>query len=222
MKLSVVIPALDEAAEIVGAVESATAPGVEILVADGGSGDDTRERASAAGARVVVSPPGRSRQLEFGARAALGDVLLFLHADTRLPPGFASAVDAALADERVVGGAFRLRFDRPSAALRLVEWGVRLRVALFRLPYGDQALFVRRSVLERIGGVPQVAIMEDLDLVRSMRGQGRMVLLALVATTSARRYRRHGPIRTILRNGAAAAAWALGLDRERIAGWYAR
>jgi rSAM/selenodomain-associated transferase 2 len=222
VKLSVVIPALDEAAEIVGAIESASAPGVEILVADGGSGDDTRERASAAGARVVVSPPGRSRQLESGARAARGDVLLFLHADTRLPPGFAAGVDAALADERVVGGAFRLRFDRRSAALRLVEWGVRLRVALFRLPYGDQALFVRRSVLDRIGGIPQVAIMEDLDLVRSMRRQGGMELLPLVATTSARRYRRHGPICTALRNGAAAAAWALGLDRERIAGWYAR
>ena len=222
MKLSVVIPALNEAAQIVGAIESATAPGVEILVVDGGSEDETRERASAAGARVGASPPGRARQLEFGARESRGDILLFLHADTRLPEGFAEAVDVALADERVVGGAFRFRFDRRNAALGLVEWGARLRVAFLALPYGDQALFVRRAVLERIGGVPQVAIMEDLDLVRAMRRHGHLALLRLAVTTSARRYQQRGPLRTGLRNAIAAWAWWLGLDRDRIAAWYAR
>ena len=105
------------------------------------------------------------------------------------------SVRAALADPRVVGGAFRLRFESRSPALRLIEWGARLRVALWRLPYGDQALFVRRSVLEELGGVPQAPIMEDLDLVRSLQRRGRIACLPLAVTTSARRYRAHGTLR---------------------------
>jgi len=250
VNLSVVIPALNEAAQIAAAAESACAPGVEVLVVDGGSDDGTPERAAAAGARVVTSRPGRARQLERGAREAHGDVLLFLHADTRLPPGYDAAIRDALADARVVGGAFRFRFGPlggdpaeaapgeggaaadPSStlasrapgrlALRIVEWGARLRVALFRLPYGDQALFVRRSVLEAMGGVPQVAIMEDLDLVSGMKSRGRLALLSCEAATSSRRYVASGPLRTMFRNWLAAAAWSLGADRERVAGWYRR
>jgi hypothetical protein len=129
-------------------------------------------------------------------------------------------VRGALADPGVVGGAFRLRFDEAGLGLRFVEWGARLRVALFRLPYGDQALFVRRGVLEAIGGVPQVPIMEDLDLVREMRRRGRLVLLALPVATSPRRYRERGLWRTTARNSLAALAWALHVDRARVAAWY--
>jgi glycosyltransferase involved in cell wall biosynthesis len=255
VNLSVVIPALNEANQIAGAAESARAPNVEVLVVDGGSEDGTPERASAAGARVVTSPPGRARQLGLGAREAHGDVLLFLHADTRLPPGYEVAIRNALADPQVVGGAFRFHFAtggsesgergttrrnpararrrggesgaaRAAAssqlALRLVEWGARMRVALFRLPYGDQGLFVRRSVLEAMGGVPQVAIMEDLDLVSGMKRQGRLAMLSLQATTSSRRYIASGPLRTMFRNWLAAAAWSVGADRDRVAAWYRR
>jgi len=217
-----VIPALDEAESVTGAIASASAAGSEIIVVDGGSRDATRERAAAAGARVVDSAPGRARQLATGARLAKGDTILFLHADTRLPPGWDACVRAALADPGVVGGAFRLRFEARSPALRLIEWGARLRVALFRLPYGDQALFVRRSVLEALGGVPQAPIMEDLDLVRSLKRRGRLACLRPAVTTSARRYRAGGALRTMLRNWLAAAAWWLGLPRERIAAWYRR
>ena len=216
------IPALDEAESVTGAIASASAAGSEIIVVDGGSRDATRERAAAAGARVVDSAPGRARQLATGARLAKGDTILFLHADTRLPPGWDACVRAALADPGVVGGAFRLRFEARSPALRLIEWGARLRVALFRLPYGDQALFVRRSVLEALGGVPQAPIMEDLDLVRSLKRRGRLACLRPAVTTSARRYRAGGALRTMLRNWLAAAAWWLGLPRERIAAWYRR
>ncbi len=174
MKIAVVIPALDEADRVVGAIESAAAPEVDVVVVDGGSRDDTRQRAAAAGARVVASAPGRARQLQTGVRETRSDVVVFLHADTRLPPGFADALRASLADPRVVGGAFRFHFDDPRFRLRVVEWGTRVRVALFRLPYGDQALFVRRSALEGIGGVPQVPIMEDLDLVKALRRRGRI------------------------------------------------
>lgn len=222
MKLSVVIPALDEADRVGDAVASAGAEGVEVLVVDGGSRDATPERARQAGAEVLHSPPGRARQLGVGADSARGDIVLFLHADTTLPGGWDAAVRAALADPAVAGGAFRLRFDARSPLLRLVEGGARVRAALLRMPYGDQALFVRRSILEAMGGVPQSPVMEDLDLVREIRRRGRLVLLPLPATTSARRYRGRGVLRTVARNAAAWAGWWLGLERRRIARWYGR
>jgi len=222
VQLTVVIPALDEADQITGAIASAGAAGCEIIVVDGGSRDGTPERAAAAGARVVASAPGRARQLAAGARLAKGDTILFLHADTRLPEGWENGVRSALADPGVVGGAFRLRFEPRSPVLRLIEWGTRLRVALLRMPYGDQALFARRVVLESLGGIPQVEVLEDLDLVRALKRRGRIACLALPATTSARRYRSAGALRTLLRNAAAVAGWWLGLPRERIAAWVRR
>jgi len=195
---------------------------VEVIVVDGGSRDGTDRIAAAAGARVLRSEAGRARQLGVGARAAResgGEVVLFLHADTRLPRGWDAAVRAALRDPGVLGGAFRFRFDDRSAALRWIEWGARLRSEWLRLPYGDQALFVRRAALEAWGGVPQVPLMEDLDLVREMKRRGGLALLPLAATTSARRYRAGGPLRTFLRHAAAAGAWSVGVDRARIARW---
>jgi rSAM/selenodomain-associated transferase 2 len=222
VRISVVIPALDEAGAIAEAVRSATAGGAEVLVVDGGSADGTPARAAAAGARVLASSPGRAHQLGAGAAEARGEVLVFLHADTVLPRGFAPALERALGDPRVVGGSFRLRFAERAPGLRLIEWGVRLRVALLGLPYGDQALFVRRAVLERVGGVPQVPIMEDLDLVRLLSREGRLARVPLAVATSARRYRARGVARTFVRNALAALGWGLGLDRERIAAWYRR
>jgi rSAM/selenodomain-associated transferase 2 len=228
--IAVVIPALQEADRIQEAIESAQAPDAEVVVVDGGSRDGTRERARAAGARVVESAPGRARQLAAGARETEAEVLLFLHADTRLPEGWDAAVRGALADPGVAGGAFDFRFDDhgPEGSgfeagelrLRWIEWGVRLRLALARLPYGDQALFLRRSVLEAMGGVPQVPIMEDLDLVRGIRAAGRLALLRLPVRISPRRYVESGVLRTWLRNAGALVAWRLGLDRERVAAWY--
>ncbi len=217
-----VIPALNEANRVVDAIDSARAPGVEVVVADGGSRDATRELAAAAGALVVNSPAGRAEQLAAGVRASCGDAILLLHADTRLPSGFDQVVESALEDARTIGGAFRMRFEEAGWALRVVEWGVRLRVAVFGLPYGDQALFVRRRTLDAIGGIPRAPIMEDLDLVRAMRGCGRLALLDLPVTTSARRYRTRGVARTLLRNAVAAAARLFGVDRRRVADWYHR
>lgn len=225
MNLAVVIPTLSEAERIGQAIrdaQRAAASRVEITVVDGGSTDGTPERAAEAGVRVLTSAPGRARQLGVGARASHGDVLMFLHADTRLPQGYDAAIFDALRDPGAVGGAFRFRFDRRTPALRLVEWGARLRGALFGMPYGDQAVFVRREVLEEIGGVPQAPIMEDLDLVKAMKRRGRVVLVPLDAVTSARRYLARGPLRTMLRHWLAAAAWRLGVDRARVAAWYGR
>lgn len=192
-----------------------------MIVVDGGSRDATVQRAQQLGARVISSAPGRARQLAVGATAARdADALVFLHADTTLPAGWSARVAAALADARVAGGAFAFRFAELGAGLRLVELGVKLRLALARLPYGDQALFVRTSVLRAIGGVPQAPIMEDLDLVRGMRAHGKLALLPEAVTTSARRYQARGVLRTIWRNQLALAAWSLGLDRARVAAWY--
>jgi rSAM/selenodomain-associated transferase 2 len=222
VKLAVVIAARDEAERVAASVQSARAPDVEVIVVDGGSRDATAQRARAAGARVLESAAGRARQLRAGVEAAAGDAVLFLHADTRLPPGFAAAVGEALADPRVAGGSFALRFDVRTPGLRAIEWGAELRRRFFDLPYGDQALFVRRSVLAAVGGVPDAPIMEDLDLVRAARRHGRLARLPLPVTTSARRYLAGGVLRTMLRNWAALAAWRLGLDRARVAAWYRR
>ncbi len=177
-----VIPALDEADQIVGAFKSARAPGVEVVVVDGGSHDATRQRAVAAGARVIEGSRGRAAQLAVGVAATRSDAIIILHADTRLPVGFDAAIQRVLGDPETVGGAFRFRFDERSLALRVVEWGAWLRVALFGLPYGDQAIFVRRKTLEEIGGIPQSPVMEDLDLVVAMRRCGRIASLDLPAS----------------------------------------
>jgi rSAM/selenodomain-associated transferase 2 len=229
VQIAVVIPALHEADRIAEAIRSARSPGVEILVVDGGSRDATPEKAREAGARVLRSAPGRARQLAAGAEAVAAEALVFLHADCRLPAGYADAVRGALADPSVAGGAFAFRFDREAGAtrraslgLRIVEAGAALRVALLGLPYGDQALFARRSALERAGGVPQVPILEDLDLVAALRRTGRVVALPAPVVTSPRRYLARGVARTWLRNAGALAAWRLGLDRGRVAAWYGR
>ena len=234
MKLSVVIPTLDESNDITGAILSAAAPEVELLVVDGGSCDDTVARARATGVRVDRSERGRARQLQAGVEATDGDVVVFLHADTRLPAAWDASIRRALETPGRSGGAFRFYFDDGEAgrrdhrrwctrlALRIVEGGARLRGALFELPYGDQAIFVKRSVLEAIGGVPLVPMMEDLDLVKAMKKHGRVVILGLPVATSPRRYLAGGVLRTMFRHWFATAAWAFGVDRQRLAEWYGR
>ena len=226
MKISVVIPTFDEAGQIEAALAAVHAPEVEIIVVDGGSKDGTPKIATAAGARVIPSPPGRACQLEVGARESRGEVILFLHADTRLPQGWTECIIDALRAPGTVGGAFGFRFDRSGGRhtllLRSIEWGARLRSSLLGLPYGDQALFVRRDVLDSIGGVPQVPIMEDLDLVQAMKRAGRLALLSTPASTSARRHRAGGPLRVALVHVALALGWRLGLDRGRLAAWSRR
>jgi rSAM/selenodomain-associated transferase 2 len=220
VRIAVVIPALDEAASVEAAIASARAAAdsrIEVLVVDGGSRDATAERARAAGARVVSAAGGRARQQEAGWRASRGDAVLFLHADTSLPEGWATAVRGVLADPRIAVGAFRLRFEPRPPALALIEWGARMRARWLHLPYGDQALFARRSDLEAVGGIPLVPIFEDLDLVRALRRRGALALVPLDAVTSARRYLRRGVLRTWARHALALAAWRLGLDRERVA-----
>jgi uncharacterized protein len=182
--------------------------------------DATRERARAAGAIVVDGEPGRGAQQDAGARRSRGEWLLFLHADTRLSPGWAAELRALPAV--VVGGAFRFQVDAPRAAFRWLELGVRLRCAIFRLPYGDQALFVRRRSYEACGGFPHLPLMEDVAFVRRLRRVGRLAFLRTAALTSPRRWESFGVWRTSLRNLWFLAQYAAGRSPQQLAARYRR
>jgi rSAM/selenodomain-associated transferase 2 len=217
LTLSVVIPALNEE-ELVAAAVRSVRDDAEVIVVDGGSADGTRAAAVAAGAEVMVTAPGRGLQLAAGGRAARGEWLLFLHADTRLERGWADAIRSLPAP--VVGGAFRFALDPPRAAYRWLEAGVALRCRLFRLPYGDQGLFARRAAYEAVGGFRPLPLMEDVDLVRRLRRAGRLAFPAVRAFTSARRFERRGAAATSLRNLGLLALYSAGCDPGRLARLY--
>ncbi len=220
-QISIVIPALNEAENLPCALETAqTATNVEVVVVDGGSSDATTAVAADGGARVVASEPGRSHQQNQGAIAASGPILLFLHADTRLPAGFDQIVRQTLAQPGVVAGAFELRIDGAGPGLRWVEWGVNLRSRSLQLPYGDQAIFLTAAVFRRLGGFPDLPMMEDFELVRRLRRQGKVAIAPAAVVTSDRRWRRLGILRTTLANQAMVAGYLLGIDPHRLAQWY--
>ncbi len=187
-QLSVIIPTLNEAEEIERTLDSLRrAAGVETLVVDGCSTDGTAEIARRAGVEVVDAPRGRASQMNAGARAATGEFLLFLHADTRLPEGFDRPVKELLATGRFVAGAFRLRIDGPSRSLRLIESVANWRSTRLQMPYGDQAIFLRADLFHAVGGYGDLPFMEDFELVRRLRRLGRIGVLRESVVTSARR-----------------------------------
>ncbi|MHC4884937.1 MAG: TIGR04283 family arsenosugar biosynthesis glycosyltransferase [Planctomycetota bacterium] len=212
--ISVIIPALDEAQRVAAAVHSVIGHGNECIVVDGGSGDDTRKRASQVGATVIESPPGRGRQMNHGAELAGGEILIFLHADTLLPENFAEAVKTCCADSGCAGGAFRLQFDESSARASMVAAWANLRSRFLLLPFGDQALFCRREIFQTIGGFPAWPSLEDLELVCRLRRQGGLILLPVAVTSSFRRWREQGFWRTAGRHLCMQFAYWLGLNRE--------
>ena len=184
---------------------------------DGGSTDATVEIPSRR-ATVLHGPRGRAVQMNTGAQAATGEVLLFLHGDTVLHPDALPAVRRALADWRVVGGTFTLRFDRRHPLLRLYTLCTRLPLAAFR--FGDQGIFVRRGVFERLGGFRELPLLEDVDFLGRLRRAGRLAVVPRPVTTSARRFLACGIVRQQLLNGAILAAHALGASPERLARGY--
>jgi rSAM/selenodomain-associated transferase 2 len=191
---------------------------LEVIVADGGSTDRTVAIATAVpGVQVVHAPRGRGTQMNAGVRAATGEILWFLHADCRPPAGAAAAIRRALARDAVSGGAFRFALAGRRWGYRVVEWGVRLRCRLFRLPYGDQGLFLRRETFDAVGGYRDTPIFEDLYLVRALRRHGWVVTLPAPLPTSPRRCARDGILRTVLRNQALLVGERLGVAPERLA-----
>lgn len=225
--ITVVIPVLNDAAALASLLPGLPAlpadPSLEIIVVDGGEASDPslnplRERYS--GVRWMRSPPGRGAQMNHGARHARGRWLVFLHADTRLGVGWMNALRRLDEQPRIVGGSFRFALDSPARWARWIEWGVRIRVRLFDLAYGDQALFVRRTVFEALGEYRELPLMEDVDFIRRLRRQGRLEHVDVPALTSARRWERDGWCRRTIDNALLVALFLGGYPPERLARHY--
>jgi len=217
MKLSVIIPALNEAEMLGDTLESLMAhPPAEVIVVDGGSRDSTVDVARRYTSRVFVSRPGRGLQQGTGARHSQGSVLIFLHADTQLPPGYQHLIHQALAEPDVLFGAFYLAIHPPSKALDIVAFMANLRSRCLRVPYGDQAIFVRREAYFQAGGFRDWPIMEDVDLVRRLNRRGRFKLARGHVKTSARRWQKENLICTTIRNWSLIIRYGLGVSPEAL------
>jgi uncharacterized protein len=217
--VSVVVPALNEVERIGAAVGSALDGGAcEVIVVDGGSSDGTADAARAAGASVISAPRGRAGQMNAGAAEARGDALVFLHADTRLPTGYASLVRGALAVAGTSGGAFSWGTDDTRLA-GLFNFVGRTRMAVYRVPYGDQALFLARTTFEDLGGYPLQPVMEDWELARRMMRLGPLRVLPERTLTSSRRWNEAGVVRASAAYLAIMAGYRMGIDPVVLDGW---
>jgi rSAM/selenodomain-associated transferase 2 len=221
MKLTVVVPTLNEATHLAAALESIP-KGVELVVSDGGSTDETAAISARYGARIVAGDKGRAVQMNRGAAIARGDVLLFLHADCTLGTNAASAIEAALADDDVVGGSFRMIVRDGGRALRWVAATANARARYLKTPYGDQGLFVRRSDFDALGGFPETPFMEDVGFVRALKRRGKLVCLKEPVTTGTRHWQRLGPLSTTLLNWSMVTLYLLGVPAERLEPHYRR
>jgi rSAM/selenodomain-associated transferase 2/rSAM/selenodomain-associated transferase 1 len=221
--ISVIIPTLNEAKTIKPTISNLKkCRQTEIIVVDGGSQDETVEIASSMGARVLTSAPSKARQMNAGAAEATGNVLLFLHADTRLPENFEKCVLAALSRDEICAGSFSLGIDSDAGGLRFIERVANWRSRFFQMPYGDQALFVSRNLFHEIGGYPDYPIMEDFELVRRLKRKGKIAILPESVQTSPRRWLHYGIFKTWLLNQMIIAAYYLGISPRRLSQWYRR
>jgi len=215
--ISIIIPVYRDADALARSLKATDFGDAEVIVA-AADGDASLAMLRAARPDLIwiTAPRGRARQMNAGASIARGEWLVFLHADTRLTPGWRGAVDRAQADARVSLGCFRFALDSPVAAARVIELGVRLRVWLLGLPYGDQALFVRREVFARLGGYRDLPIMEDVDLVRRLRVTGRPYAASEEAVTSARRWEEDGWLRRTARHLSLIVRYFAGIHPDRL------
>ncbi len=219
--ISVIIPVLNDAEALDLALSSTQdCTGVERIVVDGGSSDESAEVALSRGVKILHSPPGRARQMNAGAEVAEGTFLVFLHADTRLPEGFDYHVRRILTQSGVAAGAFQLQIDAPSARWRFIEKTANWRSQYLQMPYGDQAIFLRAELFREMGGFPDLPIMEDFELIRRLKGRGRIVIAPAAVLTSARRWERLGAVRTTLINQLMILGFYLGFEPSRLARWY--
>jgi rSAM/selenodomain-associated transferase 2 len=222
MKVSIVVPTLNEEGVLARTLERARQPGVqEIIVVDGGSSDATCAVAARAADLVLSAPRGRATQMNAGAARARGDILLFLHADTLVPTGFAQAVVAACQQPEVVGGRFDVNLEPSTPLIRLTGALMNRRSRLTHISTGDQTLFIRRDIFEQLGGYADVPLMEDIELSRRMKRAGRIACLSERVTTSARRWQKNGVVRTILLMWSLRVLYFCGVSPARLHRIYA-
>ena len=221
--ISIIIPTLNEAKNLAATlVSTESRADVEIMVVDGGSSDGTIEVAKSFGVRLLTTSAGRARQANAGGLAAGGEILVFLHGDTRLPRGFSRYVLDILRKPGVVAGAFTLGIDGCEFGFRIIEMLANFRSSLFQMPYGDQGIFLRTEVFRALGGFPDMVLMEDFVLVQRLRKRGKVTMAPVAVKTSARRWRELGILKTTLINQAVLLAYFLGSNPERLARWYRR
>ena len=231
MTVSIIIPTLNEERTVMATLAHTAALGFdELIVTDGGSLDQTlllvesyrlsTQHSALSPIQLVTAPCGRARQMNEGARASRGEILLFLHADTQLPGDAKTIIDMALADRRMVGGRFDVRFDRPSMWGTIINRMMNWRSRLSGLATGDQALFVRRSIFEQMGGFADMPLMEDIEFSRRLKRKGATAALTATVTTSFRRWEQQGPLRTILRMWALRFLYWVGVSPHALSRWY--
>lgn len=227
-KISIIIPVLNEATTIEATLTILQdTPNIEVIVVDGGSRDQTlnivnflsKELASLS-IKIISTNAGRSHQMNAGAAVAKGDILLFLHGDTYLPPKFHCLLLEALQDAVTIAGAFELQINAQLPGLRLVEKMVNMRSRFFSLPYGDQAIFMKKSVFEEIGGFPNLPIMEDFELMLALRKLGKIVIISAPVITSGRRWQKLGVVKTTLLNQLIIAGYFMGISPNLLVLWY--
>ncbi len=215
MRLTVIVPALNESSAIAACLEPlqpARRGGHEVLVVDGGSTDDTRERAAPLADRVLEGPRGRAVQMNHGAHAASGDVLWFLHADTRVPEDAVDLIVDACHGGRRTWGRFDVTLDAPGLAFRVIETGINLRSRFSGIATGDQGIFVSRRLFDAVGGFPELPLMEDVAMSQALRQRGLPVGLGTRLRTSARRWQDNGTWRTVWLMWRLRLAFFLGAD----------
>jgi rSAM/selenodomain-associated transferase 2 len=218
------MPVLNESANLQRAIDS-TQPSdnIEVIVVDGGSSDDTCQVAAACGVKVIASPAGRSQQMNLGAAAATGEILLFLHGDSRLPLGFDRLIRQTMSvDQPPIAGAFWLGIEAPQRSLRWVERGVQWRSQVCQMPYGDQGIFLQAKIFEELGGFPDLPIMEDFELIRRLRKRGKILIISQSVMTSARRWLQKGILKTTLINQLMVLGYLVGVSPERLLELYRR
>ena len=222
MNISVVIPVLNEEktiAENLAALMALTPD--EVIVVDGGSADRTREISAQAGATVTRCAPGRALQMNCGAQHATGDILLFLHADTRLPAAAFPDIIAALEDARYLGGRFDVELDGDHWLLKLIGAMINQRSRITKVATGDQAIFVRRNVFARVGGFPDIPLMEDIAFCRALKRLGRIACLRSKVLTSARRWETEGVWRTVIKMWTLKLLYFAGVSPVKLKRFYA-
>ncbi|MCG3776985.1 MAG: Poly-beta-1,6-N-acetyl-D-glucosamine synthase [Nitrospira sp.] len=231
MTISVIIPTLNEERTVMVTLAHTARLGFdELIVVDGGSHDRTlalvetyrlsTQHSALSPIQLVTAPPGRARQMNEGAKASCGEILLFLHADTQLPGDAKPIIDTTLADRRMVGGRFDVRFDRPSMWGTIISRMMNWRSRLSGLATGDQALFVRRSIFEQMGGFADMQLMEDIEFSRRLKRKGATAALTATVTTSSRRWEQQGFLRTILLMWTLRFLYWAGVSPSHLAHWY--